>query len=739
MDEVLNVWERHFGNLYTPKEDDGFDNEHFNMVNSKVEEWNNGKDGDEFLETEFTQDEVRAAIKKLHTKKACGFDGVSTEHILFAGDPMVKLLTLLYNHIVRLEYIPINLRRGTQIPLYKGKKACSLDTDSYRGITLLTNFNKIYEILLWERVKDWWEENRVISDLQGAGRKKQSCVHTALLLQESIADALEHNKQVFVAFYDVSKAYDTVWTNGLFYQLRNMGIRGRTWRLLYRAYIDFKCRVRIGGKCSDWYSMLSGIHQGGFLSSTKYIAFINPLVDKLEHSDLCCKVGIVKASPVSYADDLATACISKRRLDKALEIVYEFSRKWRFDFNADKSAIMVYGEKPKDNVKNALDRVFKLGNGRIKERREYDHVGVKACLYQDGNSRVEEKISKGRRTLNATAGLGIRQNGLNISTCNLIFWVIIMPIITFGSEIWMLTNDDIDKLQAFQRYAGRRIQRFPPRSPSSSSYYGMGWVRLETYIYVKKLIFLLTMIVMDSTHRVNMVLKARLMVYLNDVDAGRRNVYGSPIFDLFNTSYKFGLLDEVIGMITGSITICPKKAWSKKVWSKAWALNDMYWHTTSVIFNENDLLYRTVGKSQYLTWWTISDKWPHLVRMCETMAKIVCRTSRLKCDDYRLKNATHIQKTCERCDLTRVEDITHLIMECPSTNDIRLAMYDEIRQLYAGYDDRCAQEPGESLYWLLGKQMNDVDYDVMMDMWKIAGKHIQRMYWDTIKGRESDK
>ena len=201
--------------------------------------------------------------------------------------------------------------------------------------------------------------------------------------------------------------------------------------------------------------MLCGIHQGGFLSSTKYIAFINPLVDELERSDLCCKVGVVRASPVSYADDLATACISKRRIDMVLKIVYDFSRKWRFDFNVGKSAIMTYGEERKINAKNAKERIFMLGNGRIKEREEYDHVGVKACLFQEGNSRVEEKISKGRRTLNAIAGLGIRQNGLNIGTCNLIFWVIVMPIVTFGSEIWQLSDDDIEKLQAFQRFSGR--------------------------------------------------------------------------------------------------------------------------------------------------------------------------------------------------------------------------------------------------------------------------------------------
>ena len=32
---------------------------------------------------------------------------------------------------------------------------------------------------------------------------------------------------------------------------------------------------------SDWYNMLGGIHRDGFLSSTRYIAFINPLLPEL--------------------------------------------------------------------------------------------------------------------------------------------------------------------------------------------------------------------------------------------------------------------------------------------------------------------------------------------------------------------------------------------------------------------------------------------------------------------------
>ena len=96
---------------------------------------------------------MQKAINKLHMKKASGFDGVSSEHIKYAGESLVRILAVLYNLIIGLEYIPLNFRRGIQVPLYKGKNQCILDMNNYRGITLLSNFNKIFEILMWGRLE----------------------------------------------------------------------------------------------------------------------------------------------------------------------------------------------------------------------------------------------------------------------------------------------------------------------------------------------------------------------------------------------------------------------------------------------------------------------------------------------------------------------------------------------------------------------------------------------------------
>ena len=131
------------------------------------------------------------------------------------------------------------------------------------------------------------EQNNVISDLQFACKKGLSCTHAAFLLKETVATSLEAGDKCYVAFYDVAKAFDTVWIDGLFIQLWDAGIQGKLWRMLYLCYCNFRCCVRVGGHMSAWYQLKCGIHQGGYMSLIKYTAFINSLLNSLERSNVC--------------------------------------------------------------------------------------------------------------------------------------------------------------------------------------------------------------------------------------------------------------------------------------------------------------------------------------------------------------------------------------------------------------------------------------------------------------------
>ena len=60
--------------------------------------------------------------------------------------------------------------------------------------------------------------------------KRVSSLHTALFLQDTIADAVENNEKLIVTYLDVSKAFDGVKREGLFFKLRNLDIKGKSLR-----------------------------------------------------------------------------------------------------------------------------------------------------------------------------------------------------------------------------------------------------------------------------------------------------------------------------------------------------------------------------------------------------------------------------------------------------------------------------------------------------------------------------
>ena len=109
-----------------------------------------------------------------------------------------------------------------------------------------------------------------------------------------------------------------------------------------------------------------------------------------------------------------------------------------------------------------------------------------------------EKISKGRKALNAASCLGLKPGGLAIQACSMLFWAMIILIITFASELWVMCDNDTKLLEDIQVYAGRRIQRSHQSSPRETSYVSQGWLRLELYTYVKKLLFIRSIAVLDD-------------------------------------------------------------------------------------------------------------------------------------------------------------------------------------------------------------------------------------------------
>ena len=345
---------------------------------------------------------------------------------------------------------------------------------------------------------------------------------------------------------------------------------------------------------------------------------------------------------MGYADDMASACPSKANIDKTLNIIDTHAKKWRYSYNAKKSAVMVYGETKREHERGSKFRNFVLNGEKVPEKKEYDHVGVRNCLFQNYMPRTEDRISRG---INAVSSIGVRKKGINMATCSILYWSIIVPIVTYGSELWVMSSGKICELRKFQCYIGRRCQRFPKRTPNYSAYIPLGWMSIDRVIQVKKLLFLRTILVMKDHDVCKRILRARANDFSNNVERGRRSENSSPIYEIMSTSIQAGLYDIRMRMINNGCYLS-KFEWKKLVWEKIWLMED---EDCIIMYKQpyqKYILFEITDRSYYLKWWILADLHPRKMQMCEIMARLLCDAGLLISTDYRLKGKSFSGKVC---------------------------------------------------------------------------------------------
>ena len=81
-----------------------------------------------------------------------------------------------------------------------------------------------------------------------AGWLYKSCMDSVYTLNEIVQVRFREDKETYVFFLDVQKAYDTVWCDGLWLKLRDMGVKGRMWRVIKKMYEASRSTVLLEGE-----------------------------------------------------------------------------------------------------------------------------------------------------------------------------------------------------------------------------------------------------------------------------------------------------------------------------------------------------------------------------------------------------------------------------------------------------------------------------------------------------------
>ena len=151
---------------------------------------------------------------------------------------------------------------------------------------------------------------------QSAFRKHVGCADAIFASQELIARYLNEGSTVHMCLLDLQKAFDSVEFPVLLNRLFQIGINGKTWRLIKDWYADGTCCVCVDGVSSRVFPIERGVRQGSVLSPTLFNIVMDPLLTSLESSDLGLCVNRLYGGAYLHADDIRTLSTSATTLQE---------------------------------------------------------------------------------------------------------------------------------------------------------------------------------------------------------------------------------------------------------------------------------------------------------------------------------------------------------------------------------------------------------------------------------------
>ena len=146
---------------------------------------------------------------------------------------------------------------------------------------------------------------------------------------------LSRKKQkVLDTFFDLSKAFDKVWKEGLLCKLSKYGVKGKMLTWIRDYLIRRRARLKANNTISNLVHLHEDVPQGGVLSPTLFLISINDLPQLFS---TCIHRAL-------HADDLAiwtaaeTIGTAQTRMQDAISKVEQWAKVWGVTINESKTA-----------------------------------------------------------------------------------------------------------------------------------------------------------------------------------------------------------------------------------------------------------------------------------------------------------------------------------------------------------------------------------------------------------------
>lgn len=400
----------------------------------------------------FSEDEVRDAIKSTNNWKAPGVDGI--QNFWYKKFPSLhEALAQQFSHVLHHpEDTPTFLMRGSTYMLPKSDR--TEDPSQYRPITCLPTMYKILTSCISNRIYKHVNSNNVLAEEQKGCRKgHQGCKEQLIIDSVILKQAQKEQRNLYTAFIDYKKAFDSVPHSWLLEVLRIYNIHPAIVNFLGTIMLHWRTSLLLqyNGQSlnTDEIPIRRGIFQGDSLSPLWFCLAMNPLSTLLNDTKYGFKIkahrnAVHTVSHLLYMDDVKLYAGNQKQLNNLINITHNFSKDIHMEFGMEKCKALKI-EKGK-----IINGDMVLPNGDIiqamEEGETYKYLGYQqARLLQEKQAKIKVRdlyLQRIRKLLKSEL------NGGNLITAINTYAI---PVLTYTFGILKWTYTEMVELQRVTR------------------------------------------------------------------------------------------------------------------------------------------------------------------------------------------------------------------------------------------------------------------------------------------------